>query len=44
MARLQEYISNQRKDFLQKVSTDIIKNNDVICIEDLQVINLNQLF
>ena len=37
MARLQEHIANQRKDFLQKLSTDIIRNNDTICIEDLQV-------
>lgn len=37
VARLHEHIANQRKDFLQKLSTEIIKNNDVICIEDLQV-------
>ena len=37
VARLQEHVSNQRKDFLQKLSSDIIKNNDIICIEDLQV-------
>ena len=37
VARLQEHIANQRKDFLQKLSTDIIKNNDIICIEDLHV-------
>lgn len=40
VARLQEYIANQRKDFLQKLSTEIIKNNDVICLEDLQVKNM----
>lgn len=40
VARLQEHISNQRRDFLQKLSTDIIKNNDIICIEDLQVKNM----
>ena len=40
VARLQEYIANQRKDFLQKLSTEIIRNNDVICIEDLQVKNM----
>lgn len=39
-ARLQEHISNQRKDFLQKLSTEIIKSNDIICIEDLQVKNM----
>lgn len=39
-ARLQEHISNQRKDFLQKLSTEIIRNNDVICLEDLQIRNM----
>ena len=37
VARLQEHIVNQRKDFLQKLSTEIVKNNDIICIEDLNV-------
>ena len=36
-ARLQEHITSQRKDFLHKLSTEIVKNNDVICIEDLNV-------
>lgn len=40
VARLQEHISNQRKDFLQKLSTEIIKSNDIICIEDLHVRNM----
>ena len=40
VARLQKHIANQRKDFLQKLSTKIIRNNDVICIEDLQVKNM----
>lgn len=40
VARLYEKISNQRKDFLQKLSTKIIKENDVICLEDLQVKNM----
>lgn len=40
VARLQEHIANQRKDFLQKLSTEIIRGNDVICIEDLQVKNM----
>ena len=40
VARQHEYISNQRKDFLQKLSTNIVRNNDVICIEDLQVKNM----
>lgn len=40
VARQHEYISNQRRDFLQKLSTNIVKNNDVICIEDLQIKNM----
>ena len=40
VARFQEHIANQRKDFLQKLSTEIIRNNDVICLEDLQVKNM----
>lgn len=40
IARFQEHIVNQRKDFLQKLSTEIIKSNDIICIEDLSVKNM----
>ena len=40
VARLQERIFNQRKDFLQKLSTKLIKENDIICIEDLQIKNM----
>lgn len=40
VARLREHIANQRKDFLQKLSTKIVRGNDVICIEDLQVKNM----
>lgn len=35
VARLHEKVMNQRTDFLNKLSTDIIKNHDIICIEDL---------
>lgn len=42
VARLHEKISNQRRDFLQKLSTQIIKENDVICLEDLQVKNMTK--
>ncbi|WP_099301812.1 IS200/IS605 family element RNA-guided endonuclease TnpB [Bacillus sp. Marseille-P3800] len=35
VARLHEKVMNQRADFLNKLSTDIIKNHDIICIEDL---------
>jgi len=37
VVRTHQKISNQRKDTLHKISTDIIKNHDVICIEDLSV-------
>ena len=40
VARQHEKISNQRKDFLQKLSTQLIKDNDIICLEDLQVKNM----
>ena len=40
VARLQEHIANQRKDFLQKLSTRLIRENEIICIEDLQVRNM----
>ena len=40
VARQHEKIANQRKDFLQKLSTELVRNNDVICIEDLQVKNM----
>ncbi|WP_269806594.1 RNA-guided endonuclease TnpB family protein, partial [Clostridioides difficile] len=40
VARLQEHIASQRNDFLQKLSTKLIKENDIICIEDLQVKNM----
>lgn len=37
VARQFEKVSNQRKDFLQKLSTELIRNHDIICIESLQV-------
>ena len=37
VARLHEKVINQRTDFLNKLSTEIIKNHDIICIEDLNV-------
>ncbi|KAB2440681.1 RNA-guided endonuclease TnpB family protein, partial [Bacillus luti] len=40
VARIHEYIANARKDYLDKISTEIIKNHDVIGIEDLQVSNM----
>ncbi len=40
VARQHEKIANQRKDFLQKMSTQLIRENDIICIEDLQIKNM----
>ena len=40
VARLFEKITNQREDFLQKLSTMLIKEYDIICMEDLQIKNM----
>ena len=37
VARIYEKIKNQRIDFEQKLSTEIVKNHDVICMEDLDI-------
>ena len=37
VALAHEKVANQRKDFLQKQSTKLISENQVICIEDLNV-------
>ena len=37
VARVHEKISNQRSDSIHNMTTAIIKENDVICIEDLNV-------
>ena len=40
VAKLHEKISNQRRDFLAKLSAHLIKNHDRICMEDLASKNL----
>lgn len=40
VAKMYEKITNQRKDFLNKISSSIVKAYDVICLEDLQVKNM----
>lgn len=40
VAKLHEKISNQRRDFLSKLSINLIKNHDRICMEDLASRNL----
>ena len=37
VARVHEKIANTRADYLHKLSTDIVKNHDIIGMEDLQV-------
>ena len=40
VARLHERVTNQRKDMLNKLSSELVREYDVICIEDLQVSNM----
>ena len=37
VARCHQKIKNQRNDFLQKLSTKLIRENQVICLEDLSI-------
>lgn len=40
VARIHEKIRNKRKDYLQKLSSKLINENQVICLEDLAVSNM----
>ena len=40
VARLHEHITNQRHDMLHKLSTDLVRNYDLIAIEDLASSNM----
>ena len=40
LARQFEKVANQRKDFLNQLTTKLIRENDTICIEDLKVANM----
>ena len=40
LARVHERTANLRNDFLQKLSTRLIRDNAIICIEDLAVSNM----
>lgn len=40
LAKQFEKVSNQRNDFLHKLSTQLVKNHDMICVEDLKVKNM----
>ena len=40
VARIHEKITNARKDYLDKISTEIVKNHDIIGMENLSVSNM----
>lgn len=40
LARFHEYVVNIRKDFLHKLSTNVVKSYDIICIENLNISGL----
>jgi len=40
VAKIHEHVANQRKDFLHKESLKIVKDNDIICVENLKVFNM----
>lgn len=40
VARLYEKIANQRNDMLHKLTTELMRNYDIICIEDLEPQNM----
>ncbi|KDE48896.1 transposase [Geobacillus sp. CAMR12739] len=42
VAKLHEKIANCRNDFLHKLSTRLIRENQVVCVEDLRVRNMQK--
>ena len=40
LARFHKYVANIRKDFLHKLSTNLVKEYDIICIENLNIKNM----
>jgi len=40
VAKVHEKITNARRDYLQKISSELINENQVICLEDLKVSNM----
>lgn len=42
VARLQERIANQRKDWIHKLSTQLANDYDYICVEDINMQNMTQ--
>ena len=42
VSKILESISNQRKDFIEKLSTQLVNTYDIICIENLNLQNIAQ--
>ena len=42
VARVQEHIANQRKDWIHKLSTELANEYDYICVEDINMQNMAQ--
>ena len=42
VAKLHEHISNQRKDWIHKLSTELANEYDYICVEDINMQNMAQ--
>lgn len=42
VARISEHVSNQRKDWLHKLSTELSNKYDYVCVEDLNMKNMSQ--
>lgn len=40
LAILHERVANQRKDFMHKLSTQIVADNDIVCVEKLRISNM----
>ncbi len=43
VAKLYKHISNQRKDFLQKLTTNFVRQYDIICIKDLSIKSMKEI-
>ena len=42
IAKIYKHINNQRNDYLHKLSKHIIDENQIICVEDLKVMNMTK--
>lgn len=40
VARIHQHIKNSRKDYIHKITTDLVKEYDVIVLEDLKTTNM----